>query len=508
MMLARKEVRLKSPQLSGRVEQLEIWFEEAKDGGRLAAASTRRDAADESASTNPIAAMVQPSPQAATPLPPTTPTRQYELVGRAVSARVTLGGPEPKVPYLRVEEGVRILETQTSRPGEQPLLLRGDRLEAFDITAPTTGRATIAGQPAHFEGGGLSLTGANICVDCNINRLWIDGAGRMDMPMPAGGLMGLQNQPGLQNAAPPQGQPAPAGAITVDWRRRMEFNGSEVVFEQSVVATSPHQQLRTGTMTIEFARPVRFSEMKAQESPQASEIRCRGGVAIDNQDVDAQQQPLSVNRMHVVAMVVNLLNGEMKAEGPGSLNSVQRGGGAAQPGTAGNPNQLNCLHIEFQGAASGNFQRELLRFRDQVHTAFAPVTNWDAVISTENPDLLGPGGAVLRCDQLALARVIAPLGTQKTTECVADGNANVEGKTPDGKTFVARGQQIKYDEAKDLLILQGDGRNPAEIQRQRQRGDPVEKQSQQTIYFHRNTGEIGISGFQGLEMTFPAGPRK
>jgi hypothetical protein len=505
MMLARKDVRLKSLQLSGRVEQLEIWFEEAKDGGR---AST----ADESASTNPVA-LVQPSPPAATALPP--PTRQYELVGRAVSARVAIGGPEPKVPYLRVEGGVQILETQTSRPGEQPLLLRGDRLEAFDITAPN-GRATIAGQPAHFEGGGLSLDGASICVDSNANRLWIDGAGRMNMPMPAGGLTWSQNQPGSQNAASPQAQPALTGTLTVDWRRRMEFNGSEIVFEQSVVAKSQYQQLCTGTMTIELARPVRFSEMKAQETPQASEIRCRGGVAIENQNVDAQQQPASFDHLHVVAMTVNLLNGEMRAEGPGWLNSVWRGdgnmlgGGAAQPGApAGNPNQLNCVHVKFQGPATGNFQRKLLVLHDQVRTAFAPVASWDAVISTENPDQLGPNGLVSGCDQLSLARVIAPLAAKETTELVALGNATVEGKTrTDGKNFMARGQRISYDEAKDLLILEGDGRSLAELFMQAQHGDPVSRYSTQTIRYWHKTGAVDTSGMRMIESQVPPERRK
>ena len=497
MMLARKEVRLKSPQFSGRVEQLEIWFEETKDGERGAGDGGRVSTADES----------QSSPPTATPLPPAAPTRQYQLDGRAVSARVALGGREPRVPYLRVEEGVRILETQTLRPGEQPLLLRGDRLEAFDITAPNS-RATIVGQPAHFEGGGLSLDGANICVDCNANRLWIDGAGRMDMPMPAGGLMGSQNQLEAQNAAPPQGQQTPAGTLTVDWRRRMEFNGSEVAFEQSVVATGPHQQLRTGMMTIELSRPVRFSEMKAQEQPTASAIHCRDGVAIENQDVDTQQQPTSFDHLQVHAMTVNLLNGEMSAEGPGSLNGVRRGGGVAQPGAAGNPNQLNCLHIEFQGAATGNFKRERLLLRDQVRTAFAPVGTWDAVISTENPDQLGPRGAVLRCDQLALAQVIAPLGSRKTSELVAYGNTDVEGKTPDGKNFKARGQRITYDEAKDLLILEGDGRNLAELFIQAQHGGAVTKYSAQTIRYWPNTGAVDTSGMRAIETQVPIGQGK
>ena len=37
---------------------------------------------------------------------------------------------------LTIEDGVQFLETQTAQPGERPIVIRGDRLVATDVTAP------------------------------------------------------------------------------------------------------------------------------------------------------------------------------------------------------------------------------------------------------------------------------------------------------------------------------------------------------------------------------------
>ena len=60
----------------------------------------------------------------------------------------------------------------------------GDRLELSDAAGPNA-VATVTGQPAHCEARGLGLTGSNIHLDRGANRLWIDGTGQMDLPLPS-----------------------------------------------------------------------------------------------------------------------------------------------------------------------------------------------------------------------------------------------------------------------------------------------------------------------------------
>ena len=138
-----------------------------------------------------------------------------EVTGRLLRARVVLGQQQQAaLADLTIEDGVQFLETQTSQPDERPLLIRGDRLDAADVSAPNA-TVTITGRPARFEARGLGLTGSNINLDRGKNRLWIDGPGQMDLPL----------------SADLQGQPlAVPGVLTVDWQGSMDFDGSKADF--------------------------------------------------------------------------------------------------------------------------------------------------------------------------------------------------------------------------------------------------------------------------------------
>ena len=63
--------------------------------------------------------------------------------------------------------------------------------------------------------------------------------------------------------------------------------------------------------------------------------------------------------------------------------------------------------------------------------------------------------------------MLLPVGGRRAVELEALGNAVVE-----NITFTARGNRITYAEAKDLLILEGNGRSDAELLQQLQRRRP------------------------------------
>ena len=57
-----------------------------------------------------------------------------------------------------------------------------------------------------------------------------------------------------------------------------------------------------------------------------------------------------------------------------------------------------------------------------------PADNWDAMLTTDNPDQLGPHGVTVRCDQLSVAQMLLPVG-DRAIELEAEGNTVVEGTT-------------------------------------------------------------------------------
>ena len=142
-MLARNDVHMHSPQLAGKVEQLEVWFAEAGGGQgsggggqgpgvRGSRSEVRRTPRDcgRGAVDNRLGALAPSKSPAACSAP-----------------ACCWASSRPRCADLTIEDGVQFLETQTAQPGERPLLIRGDRLDAANVSAPDA-TVTITGRPA------------------------------------------------------------------------------------------------------------------------------------------------------------------------------------------------------------------------------------------------------------------------------------------------------------------------------------------------------------------------
>ena len=95
--------------------------------------------------------------------------------------------------------------------------------------------------------------------------------------------------------------------------------------------------------------------------------------------------------MEVTDLAVNRLGGALTG-GPGWINSVRYGADdltGGQPNATNSPpakpDQLHCLHLTFQRDIRGNVLFRQVTFRDNVKAIFAPVDNWDAMLTTEIP---------------------------------------------------------------------------------------------------------------------------
>ncbi|MBW3542792.1 MAG: LptA/OstA family protein, partial [Planctomycetes bacterium] len=82
-------------------------------------------------------------------------------------------------------------------------------------------------------------------------------------------------------------------------------------------------------------------------------------------------------------------------------------------------------------------------------------------------------------------------------ELVADGNAELE-----GRTFNAQADVISYDESKGLYILRSDGNRKATIWRQTEPGaSPSDAQAQRMEFIpsRKQLKLVGTSGLSGLQ---------
>ena len=488
-MLAQNGVRLDSPQLSGQVEELRIWFESigghngipsgvnAPDGRRMSHAVSR----------------LPPTG----PTPPSEPPRQhFEISGRLLLGKVLLSGTsQANLAELTIEDGVRFVETQTSQPGQRPLLITGDRLHVTDATEPHAS-VVVTGKPALLEARGLSLTGTNLNLNRGTNRMWIDGAGQLGLPLD-------RDLDGRQLPTPTK--------LNVDWQDRMVFDGRRLRFETSVVAATDNQRLQTETLDVHLKHPMRFAEAEFRREPQVESIVCQGGVVMENRTRDGSEL-LSHERMVVDDLSINLLSGALTAAGPGRLESIRRGSGnpldlraqsarrtaptEPQPPSEAASSGLQALDVRFQGAISGNVHYRELTFHDQVRTAYAPAESWQTRLDPADPDALGPDGVVLHCDRLRVTQMTTPLEGRTSMELEAAGNTVVE-----GNTFTARASRISYAEAKDLLVLEGSGRTDAELFRQERVGGATSKAAARKILYWPKTNRLNVEGARSLELS-------
>ena len=527
-MLARQNVRIQSEQLGGAVRQLEVWFEQldapggprwrpgtagpARGGtrsfsGRARPAILARDSGVEKRQARPTAqsrAHLRPTAYhqpAVTRLP--APKQRFDIAGHVLRARVLLGERESKLAELAVEGDVRFAETETANPDEQPVFVRGDQLHLID---PETPRAavTIVGREAMFDGRGMTVLGPRIQVNRGTNQMNIDGAGRMKLPVDRD----------------MQGQPLAEGTeLWVSWQDRMDFDGRVARFEESVVAEAQGQKLLTETLEVQFERPVRFSrQQEGGPEPRAEQIVCRGGVRMQNV-VGRDGQPESRERFEVGDMRVNLFSGKLSATGPGWLSSVRPaeqqpdarggrlpfgGGSAVDPDTPAAPFQQ--LHVRFDDRISGNVHDRKLTFHGNVRTVYTPADRLDPPVPESDPAALPPRSLVMTCDRLTVAQspsipTAAPHAAVAAEppiaiELEATGNTLVE-----SRQYTARANRLTYTEAKDLLVLEGDGRTDAQLYRQQQIGGPTSQATAGRIFFWPGTNRLKVDGARSLELS-------
>lgn len=508
-MLAKGEVRADSQQLSSAVEQLEVWFTQPPAPtpppavGHFTAQPVSITNVPPQPAPNP-APPADAKPQAAVAKPQAAHQGHVDIAGRLLQARVLLHDQQQgELTEVTITDNVRLQETETSVPSDKPVLVTGQWLHAADANQPQA-NVVVKGEPAHFEGRGLDITGPNIQVDRGANVLKVDGPGQMHLPMDHDMEGRPLNKPGV---------------MQIDWQRKMKFDGQTAHYEDQVVVGDASGQLRTRAMDVRLVRPIKFSDPKSQEPAQVERIFCDGGVNVENRSVAGDQQ-VSYDRMSIVGdLMIDMATGALLGHGPGRLVSVRSGTGGnssfQMPGAGPlsdqrgipsapppDPSQLNCVDLKFLGPIDGNVRQKVITFHDRVRVARAPVQSWEATLDSDDPNALGQQSVVLHSDQLTVTDMTPAGGTGRNMELLAQDNVVAE-----GTTFTARAWRMTYAQLKDLLILEGDGRTDAELFRQQGQGTQASRFSAHKFLYWIKLNKAEVEGMRSLETTQPAGGR-
>lgn len=442
---------------------------------------------------NPIAA-VERGQAAAAEKKTTAPLR---FSGQEVVATLQQLGNQTDLRQLDIEGDVQVFQSAaegmadgwTLRGGHLTLIPQGAELHRISIYRDAR---VITPQ--------MELAAPELQLDQAANRVWASGSGQAK-------LRPQVKPTAEQDAASGQAAEPVAKAkqqeLEVEWQGGMIFDGEKVYFEHAVqseavetAADGSQTVLRTVSegLNLLLDRPVNLRQPSGGVGSESSELKIRQIVLVDripgNGRAFQVSQPLGENRpvllekytvtptgqmldkqqIRVPRIAMELESGDVTATGPGEILQWKPGGsgssqtsGLTSPlaraeatGTGGRPG-LDYMHCKFDGDLMANTNRTEVRINDRVRALYGVVPNWESRLDPD-AERVPPEATRISCEQVQIVQWTPRGSDQPTTEVLATRNARIV-----GSNFEATAERLSYNERSDLLVMEGDGRQDANL---------------------------------------------
>lgn len=454
--------------------------------------------------------------------PPEQKTRPpIDLTARSIESHVLRTGERNDLEKLWCVGAVHVHQ-DPSGPDDKGVEIRGATLQMLKFEEGSV--LTVTGETAEVQLDKLTIFGPEVNIDQKENKAWVIGAGMMRMPSSADfqvsnpGAPPPKKTPSEKAPQPEKKEAEPESELTIYWTRDMVFNGKFSVYHGNVQAEQNNSRLTCDTMQVLLDRYVSLKGDNDRNAPPAKvdKLVCDQTVRFE-ETVRENGQLTRYQRLDAIELEVKNEEGILLAPGPGVLHILQReapdetapgttpGGSPPKPGAKpaakpqaakasnGQPEEeeLKLTRITFLTRMFANNVTRTAVFYDNVEVVNLPSDDPDIVI---NIDHLPEGSLYLRCDQLQVYSR-QQSGEKSTQEMEARGNASVQ-----SNDFWGRGDVIKYDESKELIIFEAREGRLATLVRQKAKGTPQEELKGQKIYYWRNTGDFKIERGTGARM--------
>lgn len=497
-MLALRQVELKSPQMIGATERLEIWFEvgrlAAHPGNSTAAArspGTRKERDPGAGSTRRRGAAGEPAVTAGTNPPSragssrTVAAGADDLAGEdstagrpgrtgpgdsalkrdlrdapilvsadVIRVQMLLDGDDAEVSAVRTEGHVHV--TQSHGADAVPLDVKGDQLQLWNYLEERQ-VLRVQGKPAHVHDRGLQLEGADIRFDRGANLAGVDGAGVLRLPV-RNGIDGKR----LES---PQ-------LIDIFWREKMEFDGQTAKFFAAVRTQFDGTELFCEEMHVHLTQRISFIDESAKQTPELKTVVCREGVTVKSHEYK-DSKLTGIREARGYEFTFDQKTGDVQAEGPGVLTFWTRGAPSldgrrtastarANKSSRGEEPGWSYTRVNFSGKMRGNSEKRRSQFFDRVNVVYGPVASATEVVEIERLPLKG---GWLKCEELTVTQQVGGAAQTEYVTVLGKGNVELEGRSEHG-IFTALAHTVSFDQSKGLYVISGDGRRDAEITRE------------------------------------------
>jgi|GEM_PF-2822969 len=423
------------------------------------------------------------------------------------------------------------------------LVPQGDQIFRILVAGKQDALATVNSE-------GLAVSGENIHLDQQANKVWVAGIGIVNIKQSAADNSGanpiqLVSSNSADASAP--NQLAPQGDFDVEFAGGMVFDGSKIYFERNVMMTShgdPTSAERSVTKTlsqalsVELASAVDFSQLSSGKT--IGDVKMNEMVLVNhitedqrvfkdhagdndprmnsadtpiifqNETFDRAGQLTQQRRVVVPRVTINAATNTVYAVGPGKIFTHQKGteglaniGGMDQLGSPPgqsqpnktNKEQLNYLQVNFDDRLVADLGQKQLNITGNIRTLFSPAKNFQFSLDPDTTQRLPAGAIRLKCENMQLSQWL-PTGSDKPqNEIIATGNAHIT-----SLTFEATAQRVSYNDGNDQMVVEGTARSPANLwYRQTPRGQRQHLTGNKLIY-HPSTGSAEMQGVRNLNL--------
>ncbi len=482
-LVARQTVRLRTPQLAADVEFAEIELQDEREEGAAAG--------DDQITLNgpalPAPTMSLAGPFGAAHQPANGLPTKYQMTAHDV--RIVLQNNRshsatPEFKSVRIHGDVRLLQTKgegvgttTSQPNEPELDVQGTQVLLEQTGAGAIG--SIVGTPAVVRTKGVEVTGESIHVDQSQNRVWIDSAGNAYLPLP-------------ESVAARFGRKT--ATMQVAWKGTMNFDGQSVTCNQGVEIRGPAQIATAEGLRVTLVEPIRLDTQtrssarrtRMPERPQqvVAQVGLTGNVWLENRSFD-DHGLASIDEFRVHSLVYDQTTEQLVGEGPGQMSSKRYVASQSSfDKTRHEEPRLTHTLIVFQKQLHGRLPKREVSVFDRVQAIHGPIVDWNQEIrfdaATQSPETV-----MMRASRLTVAQ----MGTdrQPSLEFAASGNTEIR-----GQTFVANAQHVRYAQAKDMLVLEGEGRSVASLSHQSRVGAARQTLSARKIQYWIGSDKVNF----------------
>ena len=385
----------------------------------------------------------------------------------------------------------------------------GDERFRLELSA-TTGPATIKSPE-------FTITGQKIHLDQVDNKLWVEGAGKFNFDhsetAPVQPRFGPANRGGFaqsQALGVIRNEPKSSSKFEATWQGGMIFDGRKIYLERDVISKTEQfdgikhnvTQANCGQMSVALNRYVNFEQLKQKDRDGLSkptDIEPTELIFIDKVDPLNQvfgQVPVDPNFKSLPSLILNRIYGardkllqqqtvsakqvrvdpiskNIFADGAGwvSTHDLQAPGGSRSNRSTKHPlagmakknsdpsKPITFIRANFADSMAIDAAKKQMTISGRVRTVYLQTDDWN---TNPDPDRIPPAlqaqALVLTSELLTLAQWQPRDSAEVAHELIASGNVRILGDTID-----LSADRVSYNQANDMLVVNGTNRTAARI---------------------------------------------